>query len=607
MANVHSAQLTRSEIERLLLEGFFPECDANARPYRKQSALKEWGLPYASDTGITRHLAAFLRDRLPVDAVLLNGGSLTPSLLHEKISKQIGKWQDDVSPLILENLEPAFAVARGAARFGSALSRKAERIAAGAAHSIYLEVHREPTTDKVEQSARSLVCVLPQGASPEEQFEIANPSLVLRTNRLVRFQAYSSSGRGSRHVGEVVDWNEHDFHALPPLETIANMADQHPAKTGRMLPVILKAKINELGLLQISCVSMDLTIRKSWPLEFNLRQHEHKEAGSEAISEPPGHAGPNVAAGVLEAARTRIASLFTRPLKQADRLTAPRLFKSLEQILGIAKSEWNWVLVRALWPAVERCMASRRESVDHEEAWLVLAGFLLRPGFGVPGDEIRMDNLWSLRDTGLCFPGKRIKSQEYILWRRVAGGLTSARQQEILKGELDNIQGPRSPPAELIRLAGSLERLSHETKTELIIGFTGVAADLAHEKKPCAPYFAALGLLLNRAPLYAGPEVVVSPELVQRTYEAFRKFDWTAPELSELQTLFLRAARVVGNRSLDLPRSLRNQIADKLERSGVSALRTGKVREFAPVGRSDRTSLYGESLPPGLILSNSPN
>jgi hypothetical protein len=62
---------------------------------------------------------------------------------------------------------------------------------------------------------------------------------------------------------------------------------------------------------------------------------------------------------------------------------------------------------------------------------------------------------------------------------------------------------------------------------------------------------------------------------------------------------------VVGNRSLDVPKSLRNRIADKLEKSGVAPLRTGKLREFAPVGRGDRISLYGESLPPGLILSNS--
>jgi hypothetical protein len=70
----------------------------------------------------------------------------------------------------------------------------------------------------------------------------------------------------------------------------------------------------------------------------------------------------------------------------------------------------------------------------------------------------------------------------------------------------------------------------------------------------------------------------------------------------ELQTLFLRAARVVGDRSLDLSVPLRELIARKMENSGVPPLRTAAVRGFIPAGRSDRASLYEESLPPGLVL-----
>ena len=73
--------------------------------------------------------------------------------------------------------------------------------------------------------------------------------------------------------------------------------------------------------------------------------------------------------------------------------------------------------------------------------------------------------------------------------------------------------------------------------------FVAAAVDLAGAGKHCAPYLAALGLLLNRAPLYAGPETVVSPDLVERAFEAFSGLDWAHTELSEVQTLFLRAAR----------------------------------------------------------------
>ena len=115
----------------------------------------------------------------------------------------------------------------------------------------------------------------------------------------------------------------------------------------------------------------------------------------------------------------------------------------------------------------------------------------------------------------------------------------------------------------------------------------------------CAPYLAALGLLLNRTPLYAGPETVVSPDLVEHAYQAFQRFDWTTPELLDLQILFLRAARVVDDRSLDLPMPLRGLIASKLEKSGVPALQTAKIKGFVPIGRSDRARLYDDSLPAG--------
>ena len=247
-------------------------------------------------------------------------------------------------------------------------------------------------------------------------------------------------------------------------------------------------------------------------------------------------------------------------------------------------------------------MAQRKTSADHEETWLILAGFFLRPGFGAAGDDLRIDSLWRLHDHGLYFLGKRSKCQEYILWRRVAGGLARQRQEQILAPELEKIRTRQRVLPELIRLAGSLERLPNETKTELANLFIDTAKDLAREKKHCAPYLAALGHILNRAPLYAGPETVVSPDLVERAYETFRPFDWGAPELAEMPTLFLRAARVVGNRSFDLPKALRHRIAAKLENVGVAPQKTGKLKEFVPLGGSERITLHDERCP-GLILT----
>ncbi|HYZ40839.1 MAG TPA: Hsp70 family protein, partial [Stellaceae bacterium] len=605
VASSHTARLSRAELWALLLDGFFPECDSQARPYRTQAALKEWGLPYASDCAVTRHLADFLRGRPRVDAILFNGGSLRPELLRQRICQLVGKWQGGFPPLTLENADPDLAVAHGAAVFGKFIHRKTERIEAGAARAVFLEVLREQLHETAQPARRSLVCVLPRGASSEQRFDITGLPLEVQTNQLARFQAYYSTRDDRSKAGDIVDWRDREFNALPPLVTIIKVEDPAPGTTINMLPVTLAASANELGLLQVSCGSADDRIRQSWSLEFDLRPQEQDSQTvprSAAVSSASGHTEPNVSADALEAARARIQFSFTRSPKQRETLTATRLLRNLEQILGMPKSEWNAALVRSLWPALESCLDLRKQSVDHEEAWLILAGFLLRPGYGVAADNFRIDSLWRLHDHGLYFLGKRIKCQEYILWRRVAGGLTQQRQEQILAPELDRIRRRRNLPPELIRLAGSLERLPNETKVELADLFIDIASDLARDKKHCAPYLGALEHLLSRVPLYAGPETVLAPDVVERAYESLRSFDWTAPELAAMQTLFLRAARVVGNRGFDLPKALRHQIAAKLEKSGVAPQKTGRLKEFMPIVGSERISLHDESLPPGLIL-----
>jgi molecular chaperone DnaK (HSP70) len=55
-------ELTRDEVERVLVEGFFPEVPANAEPMKQRAVgLQELGLPYAADPAVTKHLAGFLQ------------------------------------------------------------------------------------------------------------------------------------------------------------------------------------------------------------------------------------------------------------------------------------------------------------------------------------------------------------------------------------------------------------------------------------------------------------------------------------------------------------------------------------------------------------------
>jgi molecular chaperone DnaK (HSP70) len=594
-----SAQIQRSEIESIVLDGFFPECDRNAQPATTQAGLREWSLPYATDSAVTRYLADFLRDRPTVGAILFNGGTLYPDSLRQRLRKEITQWQNGVEPLLLDNSEPSLAVAKGAAHFGGLVHRHGQRIEAGAARAIYLEVHRAGSDKAV---GRNLICILPGGAAAEEEFRVSQNGLELRVNRPVQFQPYYSVRRDKDRPGAIVQWNDREFHRLPPLQTTARLAGSD--REGNRLPVALRTRINDLGLLRVACVSMDSKLPGTWPLEFDLRPHE---TGGRSAENPDNSAGVTADSDVepdrLEKAQTRITTLFSRPLDPRDKISAANLLKSLEQILRKPKADWNYLLIRSLWRSLEDSFEERRRSVEHEETWLILAGYFLRPGFGAPGDEARIDALWRVHSEGLKYSGKRNQLQAYVLWRRVAGGLNRERQMAIVAPELSRIRTQPNVPAELVRLAGALERIEVSTKSELVERFLQSAHTIAVRKQHAAPYLVALGLLLNRSPLYAGPEFVLSPDLVEKAYDALSDLDWAEPALFEIQTLFLRAACIVDDQKIDLPKTLRDKIASKLQKAGVAPTKLARLRSFVPVAATDRANLFGESLPPGLVIA----
>jgi molecular chaperone DnaK (HSP70) len=599
-----TAQVGREEIESIVLDGFFPACQVEDQPAQTEAGLREWALPYAADSAVTRYLAQFLRDQPRVDALLFNGGTLYPDLLRSRIQQQIAQWQQSGKPRILDNPEPSVAVARGAARFGSIVQRKARRIESGSARSIYLEVHSQAAKER-ENTVPILVCILPRDAASEQEFETKDLGLSLRINRLVRFQPYYSTRRGKDKPGTLLTWNERDFSHLPSLQTTARLRSDQGGNVALeradRLPVWLTARMNELGLLQVDCVSADPRLQHSWPLEFNLRSSEQEE--DDSIRKVRDFSPESVVDSArLDAARIRISDLFSRSLDKRGGLSTNELFKSLEKALGLPKSEWNWILIRSLWDALKACFPDRKHSVEHEEAWLILAGFLLRPGFGADQDERRINDLWHLQANGLAHPGKRMQIQQFILWRRVAGGLSHERQETILAPELPKLRTQKNLPAELIRLTGSLERLNLPLKLELIDLFLNRARELASAKQYTASYWVALGLLLNRTPLYSGPSAAVPPAVVERAFEALAGLDWSEPELVEIQTLFLRAGRLVDNSAIDLPKGLREKIASRLERSGIAPAKTRRLRSFVPVASQESASLFGEALPPGLVI-----
>jgi len=640
LAGTLAAEVRSDEILTLLLDGFFPTCNATSKVKSSSTGLREIGLPYATDSAITRHLAAFLQGRPTVNAILCNGGTLIPARLREHLVDLVGQWQDHNIPTVLDNPEPDLAVARGAAHYGLLCHTPARpRIQAGAARSIYLEVGTTKRRD------RRLLCILPRGTEPELDVLLDETTLRLRVNTRVEFKPWYSTRRSRDQAGAVVPLDPTEFHPLPPLRTTAHLPKNQPATADGQVPIHLRTRLNAVGILQVDCLPAAGPADLTWPLEFDLlavqqqadaeqREEKNEQTGglrklmkisfgkaakkttpvptkptpptpppTPSLPLPPAddlRTDPGIAPDLLAEARTFLATTLQNPGDRRHPVTTTRLIRNLEQLLESPKQDWNGTLVRGLWPALEESFQSRTLSIDHEATWMALAGYLLRPGYGAPGDPARIDALWRLHEEGLAFPKKGQQIQAHVLWRRVAGGLDAKRQAALLKPHRTKLRAPKAPPAELVLLAGALERLDPDTKRELLTLFLRHATTLAAKGAHAAPFFAALTGLLSRTPLHAGPETVLPPGELVTVFAATRELDWTTDVASGLQTLFLRAARLTGDRHLDLPRPLSKDIISKLAKSRVDPAKLTPLRELIPLATTDRARLFGESLPPGI-------
>ncbi len=589
-ASTIATAISASEIKQCVVEGFFPLCNASDRPQQRTAALKEWGLPYASDSAVSRHLAAFL-DNQRVDAVLFNGGSVTPLLVRQRLHQLICGWQSDHHPVVLHNEAISMAVARGAARYGWIVNQDAgeHKISGGHAHALYLEVRKGK-----KRQEKSLVCILPQGMEAGNTIRIDHAEFDLIVNQPARFQCCYSVRRKQDRAGDIVAWNQQDFNFLPPLETAIHLAHGQSVANNRMR-VSLEASLNELGLLQLYCVAKKGA--GQWRLDFNLRKGVELSSN---IAPLPVEVGKQVSP-----ATPLIRAVFGKKKDPAlPEIKPKQLIKQIEQQLG-DRNSWDSLTLRAMWPELAAGMTRKTRSIEHESAWMYLAGFSMRPGYGVQLDESRIEELWRAFSLGISFPKeKQVQSQWYIMWRRVAGGLNSERQQQLLDKIGPMIRSGNTSVPEIIYLAGALERIPAQTKVELIQLFT--ATLLRQQLRHKAPYMWALGRLLSRAPLYADASTIVHPRQVEILFNKVQEVDWSNAEWKGLANLFALAARCTEQRDIDIAHPVRQEIGAKMRAAKCPIDQIHQVEKFVALNHNDREIQFGETLPSGLILVNHP-
>jgi len=580
----------RSEIRceealELALDGFLPFTERGEAPKEEaRSLFRELGLPYVSDAAITRHLNAFLEPLgAPPDAILFNGGFFIPGILRERVADVVGRWYGR-RPEILENSELDLAVARGAAYYSYVRSTGSGVLVRGGLPRTYYIALGEARDGKF-----SAVTLVPRGAEEGTAIEIDNDALQLVANRPVSFRLYSSLTRSADKLGDVVEFaaDDTELHRHAPLHAVIRFGKKAEE---RLIPVRLGARLTEIGTLETWCESKVSDNR--WNLEFQLRK--------QAVEQPVER---RAAAVVSEQALKTSLALIEEVFAPSSKSPIPpeELPARLEQAMGLGRNSWPLSAIRPMADAFLAAAAGRKKSPAFEIRWLNLAGFCLRPGFGYPGDDFRIEQARRLYSGGIAYANQvQCEIDWWIFWGRVAGGLNRNQQADVyqrLSGFLlprGNKKPQRINAAllrEMWRAAASLELLPLGAKTEL--GDALIKRIKAGDYKESELWCVSR---LGARQLFYGPiNLVAPPATVTRWAEAIVNIAAAGDALASL-------ARRTDDPTRDLPAATRQTIRGKLEAmpnaARLLAVLNGEAEDDRALGR-----IFGEELPSGLVLA----
>jgi hypothetical protein len=281
--------LTRDDVTRTLIEGFFPRVGVEARPaVQARTGLTTLGLPYAKDARITCHLAAFLARQvsaaselegfLPPEgarmirptALLLNGGVFKAEQLSQRLSEVLDGWlaEESCPPArLLQGADLDLAVARGASYYGYVRKGQGVRIRGGTAAAYYVGVESAMPAVPGFPPPMQALCIAPFGMEEGTEAELPPHEFGLVVGEPVRFRFFSSTVRRDDQVGATLDsWSGEELEELHEIE-VTLRADQH--LPGQVVPVRLAARVTEVGTLQLEAVATDSSQR--WNVELDVR------------------------------------------------------------------------------------------------------------------------------------------------------------------------------------------------------------------------------------------------------------------------------------------------------------------------------------------------
>ena len=231
-AKTLATTLTRDEVVAILVDGYFPLTGVEDLPaQRKSVGLQEYGLDYATEPAVSRHLARFLGRALEnvrsdaelagliggaadlegatilrPTAVLFNGGVFEADAFRHRIVDLLQSWLGADTPLKeLKSAGLDIAVSRGAAYYGAArTSGKGIKIQAGTSRSYYLGLESPMPAVPGYVPPVKAICIVPQGTTEGTELELPGREFGLVTGEAVDFRFFASEIRAGDRIGNIV-------------------------------------------------------------------------------------------------------------------------------------------------------------------------------------------------------------------------------------------------------------------------------------------------------------------------------------------------------------------------------------------------------------------
>ena len=629
-------KLERQEVESVVLNGFFPHIEKETMPRRgARVGLQEFGLPYASEPEIPRHIAQFLSQQAAADeaairpdAILFNGGALTPIAIRQRVVDMLSDWfsvpsesaESAWKPTVLTNMSLKLAVAHGAAYYGLVRRGQGVRIGGGSARAYYIGIGGQKGHVSETDETISALCLVRRGMEEGEEIRLREPEFEVIANQPVSFPLYASSIRQHDQPGTVLRLPAGEISSLPAIRTVLRFGK----KTGSVkIPVHVSARFTEVGTLELWCEARQTSHR--WRLQFQLRGEASVPSGLGGLggpgassSSPTGVQEEHIVDEVrLEEAGQLVRAVFSAAGRAGEAGVTPQnLIRQLEHAIGTTKDSWPLSAIRMVGESVLAGEKGRAHGAEYEARWLNLGGFLLRPGFGHATDEWRMQQLWKLYPRGPIHKNAlQCRAEWWNLWKRIAGGL-SRQQQNVLYTDiaawvLPHAKGKIKSGAkrsklgsqelrEMWQVLGSCERLNAETKANLGEELVRLVA----KGKASNQEIWALSRLGARRLIYGPANCVVRREVATRWIEQLLddKARQKAGESEALAFALVQIAQCTGDRTRDLDQAIRQKVVEYLTAFPAGQGWAKQVLEVVALEAKEQARILDESLPAGLQI-----